>query len=246
MIAFRVLDRLKDSVWREGMASRASLREYFEQLRKIMDLAEMGVYLPVRTFHPQSSGAFTLQVPWSPLIASLLEQRDSVGHGENSRLNIVYTKMSTWYVCEQKPELFQQSIVFRLRKATSRVLVGMLVWDRHPNSSEQLGLRICNCNDTHTDKLRTMMIDDVWANEQNLEAMQQLFLLAAIKTRLQDFYLESSSKRACNTQTTREWGSSVPELCFQRTHVVQCHRQSYGSELGGVLSEEPHDTHHFR
>ncbi|KAK4888101.1 hypothetical protein LTR27_012967 [Elasticomyces elasticus] len=188
------------------MATRHAYRDLCAQLGRVMEIIKMNVYMQSRAPHRGSEYAFTLQVPWRPLVMSLLEGKRSFENDEVPEINIVYVPVTVPVIVpvtvsdaesRWKREVFHQNILFRLRRETSRVLAGMLAWDEKRHVYEPLRLRICNHGMVPVDALQAMMLADVEANEQCLSLAQQHLLLTAIKTRLCDFYMKCDSRPGC-------------------------------------------------
>ncbi|KAK5710456.1 hypothetical protein LTR15_012967 [Elasticomyces elasticus] len=189
------------------VATWAALRDLCELVETVMKIIKMNVSMLTRTPHCGLEDVFTLQIPWRPLAMSLLEEKRPFENDEVHEFIIIYIPVTE---PRREREVFHQSILFRLRHETSKLLASMLAWETEDmvawkgrqGITEKLCLRICNHD---VDALQAMMLADIEANEQCLSVPQQHLLSTAIKTRLCEFYLgsESMPKIASRAESTQ-------------------------------------------
>ncbi|KAK4973356.1 hypothetical protein LTR42_005341 [Elasticomyces elasticus] len=172
-------------------AIRAALRDLCEQLGRVIDIIKMNVTMLTHTPRCRYEYHFTSQIPWRLQAMSLLEGKRPFEKDEVLEFNIVYIPVTELH---RKGEVFHQTILFRLRHETSKLLASMLAWEGKQGKTEILRLRIYNRGMVHVDTLQAMMMADVEADEQQcLSVPQQDLLLTAIKTRLCEFYMDPES-----------------------------------------------------
>ncbi|KAK5707469.1 hypothetical protein LTR97_000003 [Elasticomyces elasticus] len=108
------------------VTTRSAVQDLCEQLGRVMEIIKMNVSMLTRTRHCGFEYILTLQIPWRPLAMSLLEGKRPFENDKVPEVDIVYFPVTEphW-----EREVFQQSILFRLRHETSELLASMLVWE---------------------------------------------------------------------------------------------------------------------
>ncbi|KAK4893420.1 hypothetical protein LTR27_008316 [Elasticomyces elasticus] len=202
-----------------------------QQLGLLLDLLQMRIFLPLPKgdergmrgmradstqeyrLGPSRRGySFSIQTPWDVLQSLVakpvsqphnrtspspqpLQGRGTLGEGDIYLLCMLVEW--NWLGAKE----LHGAIHFRLRSDTAAAIVVLWSWEEGRDyEDDPLHLLLYGTVDQF-EELSSMIRADVWANEQGLDATQQLIVLACVRTRLYNWWVDQpSNERVCYGQ----------------------------------------------